>query len=146
MTEIKAFLREIRDEQREISILESKIESVQNALLPDAVKYKAAVVQESNTEDRMAKRIADLVDLKKSLSEARDELIAKQRDATTLIYQLSDSNERSVIILYYLTAPPPTWDKVAEKMHYSVQHVLRIHGNALQNLRKIAGSLKNESK
>ena len=49
-----------------------------------------------------------------------------------LIYQLEPSNERCVLVMRYISNME--WDKIAEKLCYSWQHIHRMHSAALNKL------------
>lgn len=60
------------------------------------------------------------------------QLITARRKAEQLISALTDSKQREVITRRYIIGQ--RWEDIAESMHYSRQHVTRLHGYALQNM------------
>ena len=68
-------------------------------------------------------------------------LLKNQIKARRMISSLASSEQRQVLREYYLSTPDedtglPTWDDVARIVHYSRQHVLRLHGEALKELNR----------
>ena len=51
-----------------------------------------------------------------------------------MIDSLGNSDERKVLMEYYLSPDLPTWDDVADRPSFSRQRVLQIHGNAIRKL------------
>lgn len=67
----------------------------------------------------------------------------EERTVIEAALKILKPNERAVIRLYYFDCN--TWEQTAEQLHYSYQHVHRLHGSALQKLKgktQIAGSEK----
>ena len=63
----------------------------------------------------------------------------EERTVIEAALKMLKPNERAVIRLYYFDCN--TWEKTAERLHYSYQHVHRLHASALQ---KLKGTMPNE--
>lgn len=59
---------------------------------------------------------------------------AEERTVIEAAMQILKPNERAVIRLYYFDGN--TWEKTADRLHYSYQHVHRLHASALQKLKE----------
>ncbi len=75
-------------------------------------------------------RLDNYIAMLDSLDEQIDELAAFKRLVCDTIAQVEDANSRNVLMLRYVNCL--TWAQVADRLHYDVRHVTRIHGYALQ--------------
>ena len=136
----KEFFRQVRAEQKEQRILKETISMRHMQLLPQAIRYDKDHVQVSPT-DTISESMAWIADQMVKLERLSDRLEARKAQAYEVVSALDRSEERQVMILYYLEITPEgglrTWDDVANRMGYSVQHVHRIHGEALRNINQI---------
>lgn len=128
----KSFLREIRAERREIRILADKIREKEFELLPGGIRYDLPKVQTSPVQDSMTGKVADISRYEKALRKHMRILEQRQAKAVDMIRRIPSSEQRQVMEAYYLSKDNPTWDDVADKLAYSRQHILRLHGDALQ--------------
>lgn len=134
----KEYLRNIRDEQRELQRLSNKMESILlNNALPSGIRYDKIKVQTS-PEDPM-----DIFVRVSGLQEEIDRHVKKlkrnKQRAMRLIHKMDrtpDSSKcRQVLTLYYLTLKDDkrlmSWLDVAEEMGYSEDWIKHLHGKAL---------------
>lgn len=138
MKDVKTFLREVRHEQLEILDLRGKIESLEKSLLPGGIRYDIDKVQNS-TSDKINDMLAQLGDFRTELEKDLSRLIENESAAMQMIQTLNSSEQRRVLTKYYLSNPSqdiglPTWEDVANNLHFSIQHVHRLHGEALKEL------------
>ena len=137
---VKEFFRQIRAEQKERKMLEEAISRRQMQLLPQAIRYDKEHVQTSPT-DTISEAMAQIADHMTKLEELSGRLESRRSQAYEAVSALDRSEERQVMILYYLEMTPEgglrTWENVADKMGYSVQHIHRIHGEALRSISRI---------
>ena len=147
--DIKAYLQQIRTEQTEIEIMQSKKYDIVS--IP-GMRYDTDKVQTSNSTD-LSDIALKLADFDRKYDKRLNCLIDRKKTAMELINSLGESSQRLVLIMYYLDRKkipgskytrPYTWFEVAQILNYSVDRVKHIHGYALQNLnRKKAGCTKN---
>ena len=135
---VKAFLREVRHEQSEVARLELKLEYLKKSTLPGGIRYDKDKVQTS-PDDRISDIMAEIGDIEMELEEDIHKLLKDISQAYKMIGSLTSSKHRDVMRCYYLPdvepgGELPTWDDVADRMHYSRDHVLRLHGEALNEL------------
>ena len=103
-------------------------------LLPIGIVYDKDRVQTS-PEDQMAETMAEVADLDQQI-----EILQRQRARQICrigraIDQLGDSRERAVLDAYYTGQMSMT--EIAEYMHYSRQHIYRLRGSGVENMRKM---------
>lgn len=135
---VKAFLREVRHEQSEVARLELKLEYLKKSTLPGGIRYDKDKVQTS-PDDRITDIMAEIGDIEMELEKDIATLLKDISEAYRMIGSLTSSRHRDVMRCYYLPdiepgGELPTWDDVASRMHYSRDHVLRIHGEALKEM------------
>ena len=135
---VKAFLREVRHEQSEVARLELKLEYLKKSTLPGGIRYDKDKVQTS-PDDRITDIMAEIGDIELELEKDIATLMKDISEAYRMIGSLTSSRHRDVMRCYYLPdiepgGELPTWDDVASRMHYSRDHVLRIHGEALKEM------------
>lgn len=74
---------------------------------------------------------AELDRRERCLMEEQGKIYLIYVETSSLILQMKDEKERDV--LYYRYIMGLGWDKIAEKMAFSVRHITRIHGRALDS-------------
>lgn len=52
-----------------------------------------------------------------------------------LINGLEDPRQRTILQMRYIQQPPETWEQIAEKTNYSVEHCHNLHRQALKKLK-----------
>ena len=72
---------------------------------------------------------------KVKLEKARNKALRLQDEIEDMIDLLTDSDQKSLIRLRYIHGL--SWDEVASEMNWSRSQVFRIHGWALENLRRM---------
>lgn len=78
-------------------------------------------------------RADDLIELEKRICARIRELCHIELEIMDVIEKVEDPLCREVLELYYLDGL--TWEKVAERMGYSVRNVQILHGKALREVR-----------
>lgn len=73
--------------------------------------------------------------LKQQIINQRYERIRIYREIRREIEAMENETEREVLTYRYLCGF--TWEEIAERMHYSFQHIHRIHKKALTNFRHV---------
>jgi len=142
------FFYQIRKEQTEIITLEELIEKKRYSLLPGAIRYDKDKVQ-SSPDDTLSRIMAEITVMETKAARLLEDLVNRSGKAFDLISELTDSQERQVMILYYLTCKggrPLSWDEVAGEMGYDPSHVKRIRNSAIANIETIVGQNPNNGK
>lgn len=126
-------LRKYRDLHRELRQIEEKIEVMESALyspkIPRMTGMPASPTNGSSKEDLAAKHL-ELLDYYKR---KQQELYTEQLEIETSIESLP-YRERTLLRLYYIDGL--TWEEVCVHMSYGWTQTHKIHGKALQMLRK----------
>lgn len=136
MTTVKEYLYQIRHERREMEELKDRIEELHSSLLPAGIRYDKVAVQTSPT-DAMSENIAIIADYEAQLAKTVAGLVVRSKAAQKWIARLEDSNERQVLMIYFLSFKQHTWEDVAAEMDYSVDSIYKIYRSGLEHLEAI---------
>lgn len=138
MRSAKLFLREVRNEQREVQRLGLKLEYLKKSILPGGIRYDVTKIQ-CSPDDKITDLMAEIGDVEIELEADIRKLVQDIHTARQMIRGLGSSIQRDVLTRYYLPDIDPgdelpTWKDIAISMHYSEHRILHIHGEALQQL------------
>ena len=64
-----------------------------------------------------------------------DRLISVKCETLAVIDQVEDSSLRTLLVHRYINFEH--WEQIAVDMHYSYQHICRLHGQALQKIKDV---------
>jgi hypothetical protein len=79
---------------------------------------------------RMEDAIVKMVELESDINEDVARLVALKREIVSVVNRVDNPSYQTLLSLRYLCFK--TWEQMAEKMNYSIQHLHRIHGGALE--------------
>lgn len=134
LNQIKVYNIRIRQMQEELARLESIANNTTSGISPDKV-------QSSPDKSKREKAIVKMVDLKKKLTAMIVEQEEKRIEIMKEIHRLSDS--RYIEILYLRYVKEIRVEDIADIMvkpdgsEYSIDHLNRLHGQALNAFRQI---------
>lgn len=135
ISEVKSWLNRGYKVNEEIKRLEASVMNLQARAASITPRYGGDAVAGSKDPHKFdgyleaAERYADAVkELVTRLSDTSGEIVR-------VIYQVRDNRERAVLVNRYLNFL--TWEQTAVDMSYSYVQVIRIHGRALQSVKKI---------
>lgn len=130
--EVRSALSSVRVKYREFMLAEEKADHFRESLsLSAPVISSDAPKSEHGGNSTENKYIAAMWYSQEAEKKFRLYLLARQ-EAETLINSVKFPDEKEVLTRRYILFQK--WEDIAEKMHYSRQHVTRIHGNALTHL------------
>lgn len=90
---------------------------------------RADGMPKSGGGDRMGALVARVADLQDDLAAELDRYLEVRDMITANISRVKDERYRDVLVYRYVAGLD--WGSVAKVMHYSVDHVYRLHGGAL---------------
>lgn len=79
--------------------------------------------------------LARIRELEREIDTYVDALIGLKADALLRIREMDSLSEQDVLIARYIQLM--SWHKIAAQMHYSEQHIYRLHGTALLSFGQI---------
>ena len=86
---------------------------------------------EENGLTEISEVVVDCGELSLVIPEYVEELAAHQREAERIISQINSPQFRMLLRLYYLNDSLLSWSDVADRMHYELQSIYNMHGQAL---------------
>lgn len=76
--------------------------------------------------------VGDIIELQKTAEKAKAKALKLAAEIIDTVNSVSDQKEKELLWLRYIDGRK--WEEVAEEMHYSSQHIYRLHGQALQSI------------
>lgn len=131
----KEYLSQVRKYDRLINNKLETIASLRSLVTSVTIELKSDVVQSSGTKDKMACTIDRIVDLEREIDADVDQLVNLKREIMSVIDKVE--NPVLIDILYKRYFRYEKWEEIAIEMNYSYRQVTRLHGQALQDVRKI---------
>lgn len=134
LNQIETYDIKIKRMNEEVARLESIVNNATSGINPDKA-------QTSPDKSRREKAITRMVDLKNQILDVVAEYEIKRSETIQMIYRLDDP--RYIEILYLRYVKGIRVEDIADIMHkpngseYSVEHLIRLHGHALNAFRKI---------
>lgn len=127
----KQYLNRARRIDNEINALLELVQTTRESLESITQNYDSDGSQSTKNPHKFDR----LVELESLVDEKVDELIALKTEILGTISKLKDNRQRIILTEYYLKMQ--TWEQVAVDMHYSFQHVMRMHGYALKEITRL---------
>lgn len=125
-------LRSIRSLVFEIESKKRQREELYYRVAGSGIPIKTTWVQESTPGDKMAAVMSEVADLDESIRHDIEILVRKQRKAKDELARLSRPELVAIMTDYYMNGY--TWERTAYLNGFSVQHVYRLHGEALKEI------------
>ena len=123
--------------------LEADIDNMK--LERDSIQIRAdGMPASSGISDRVANLAARIVDREVDYLSRKEELLQYRAEIREVILSVPDDRQSEVLDLRYIQGMK--WEDIADRMHFYVSHIHRIHGYALLEVQKILDSAKDESK
>ena len=99
-----------------------------------ATDYSRVTVMSSAGRGSAERLALEQAEIDGKLCDAVQRLWKAKGEAETLISSLSSTRHRDLMRRRYLLCE--SWEQVAYEMHYGYRHVLKMHGAALEELRR----------
>lgn len=133
--EAKEYLEQIRIIDKDIDSRIAEKESLIQTIVKSPT-LSDINVQESNRlhyDDKYTK----IIQLSEEIDDLIDTLAKIKKEATALIDKVGEVDKEAMIILRYRYLSSKSWEVIADKMCYGLRHVYKVHGNALNEFRKV---------
>lgn len=131
---VKQFLYSVRNEAIEIKELQMRIDQLDDSAKGlKGMTYDRVKVQ-SSPQDRMQDKIVDVVELKEQLIKKYNDLAKNRKKAQAMIDKLTDTRERQVLDLYFMTDNRMKMSAVGNLIGYSERETYLIYQLALTHL------------
>ena len=123
------FLMQIRRKEIIIRRKETQRDELRACLLPGAIRYDRDRVQSTPT-DKMADVIVRVDELDREIEQLR-------REKASLVIEISDDYERTVLTEFYIARAPMT--EVADAINYSVRRAYHFRKMGVTHLGEVLG-------
>lgn len=122
--------QEIKTLQQEQKQLEESLSSLQS------FDYQKPIVQSSGGRGSVEALAIQVADGKDRIARQIIQLISAKDAARELIARLPEGQEHDVLVQRYILLH--SWERTAVELGYSYRHVIRLHGEALRQLRAMS--------
>ena len=131
----KEYLSQALDIDRRINAKLAKITYYRSLAKRATNTYSAEKVSETPQRSRVEDCVCKIIELEKSANEDIDELVNLKAEIETVIRQVERSDYQQLLELRYICCK--TWEQIAVDINYAIVHVWRLHGSALEKVKKI---------
>lgn len=94
------------------------------------VVNEGEIVQTSGSSDRLGNMVARIVDMERELQSDIDKYIDVKGHIITQIESMPKESHYKVLFARYVEEKQ--FDDIADEMHHSLRHVMRLHASALE--------------
>jgi uncharacterized protein YdcH (DUF465 family) len=129
----KEYLRQAYKMDKRIRILQGKVDKLRSAL-----EYHSPSLEGgggSGSADRMPDTISKIMEYEQHVQQLQAEFVDKYTEIDKAIHSVENANQREVLERRYLLYQK--WEQIADEMHYSLQNVFKLHGMALQKIKRV---------
>ena len=130
--EVKEYLRDVRSHYRYAQVLTERAERYRDMAMRATSRVSAVRYSGTSRRSKVEDNVLAMVDVHRELKEKIRELLEETRRAEKLICTLSDERYHAVLQLRYLCGM--SWEEVAQRLHFSVRWVHKLHGEGLKQL------------
>jgi len=131
----KTLLLNVKFIQQDIDRLKLQIEEIESIMQsPKAIRYDKESVQAS-AENALERNVIRLEELKDKINELKIQKAEAKVKVERMIEQLQNELEKEVLLMHYVDLY--SFRFIADDMGYSIQHIYRVHGEALRNANRI---------
>lgn len=132
-TEIKAELNRVRIAERAYRLAKDKAKAYSQMLMSGkTVRYESNGSVHERDDNAVERAYCQIAEYNAETDKLLDEYNVVRRQAERFISSISDAAQREVLSRRYLMGQQ--WEEIAGSMNYSVRHITRLHGLALQNM------------
>ncbi len=132
---VKDFLNQAQHLECKINEKIEQIRSLRVLACKMTATFNDSFVSKTGNKQKLEPIVAKIVDLQKELKNDLDEYVSARREISFLIKSTINPDYQLVLELRYLCSK--SWEEIANEMHYSVQHIFRLHYKALNTLKKL---------
>ena len=131
----KAFLQQVELFDNHINNKLEELDRLKALTTKITTSLKQDVVSSSGSQDKLGDAIAKIVDLEAEINEAVDTFIERKKAVSSIIEKVNNPDQANVLSKRYLLYE--RWEQIAMEMNFTYRHTTRIHGEALQTVRRL---------
>ena len=130
--DVKEYLREVRHAHLRAETLCARAERYRELATCATGRTDALRISGTPGRSKVEQYVLELVDVHSELEREIGTLLKYTREAEKIIATLSDDRYRAVLQLRYLCGYD--WQDIADRLHFSLRWVHKLHGEALRLL------------
>ncbi len=131
----KEYLSQARTLNMRIKSKLQQIESLNELAASCNAVYSDMPRNPNRGGSKVERAVLKIIEVEESLKQDVENLVELKREIMSAVRSVSDVEQQALLEKRYLCFLP--WDEIAAEMHYSIQHVYRMHGEALSRLSEI---------
>lgn len=133
--EAKQFLKQYLVTRARIRNMESTVQELEDLLEKITAGTEGERVQTSGPKDKVGDLVARIVDYRNEIMDEWARALDQLAEIEAVIQQVDDSRMQRILHMRYVENMK--WEEIAVASGFSYRQVLRIHGEALQAVKKI---------
>lgn len=131
----REYLNQIRNLKIKMEVLKEEIDTLREMVVSTGASKQGEKVLSSKTQDKMAETICLINEKECEWNNLMREMALTRANVIISIQKLDNSDY--VKILYEHYCQYKKWEEIALDMEYSYRWILKLHGRALEEFRKI---------
>lgn len=131
----KEYLQQVYRIEEQIASKQEQICLLKALALKTTNKIKETFVSGSKSTSTTEELIIKIINLELLINEDIDRLVDIKSELVKTLKKMDDTDCRLILEYRYLNYYQ--WEEIAEKMHYTVRWVYKLHGRALEKLEKV---------
>ena len=137
----KEFLLQVKKLDTMINNMQDELVRLNGMTTKVTASWSSEAVAGSGSQDKLGDTIAKIIDLQNEINKNIDRLIDKKREVSAVIDRVQSARQIRVLYLRYFDHQ--TWESIAYNMGLSYQGVCKIHGRALESVKKVLEKAKS---
>ena len=127
----KEFLMRGINLERRVDTIKEQIEHYKSLVNDCSVTYSDSP-KSTASNYKLEECTQKIMDLQEELCEAMADLVDVTCEISRAIQKIENYDYQDLLVKRYVLGK--TWEKIAEEMNYSEQHIHRLHGEALKKI------------
>lgn len=131
----KEYLSQARTLDMRIKSKLQQIESLNELATSCTVVYSDMPRNPNHGGSKIEKAVVKIIEVEESLKRDVENLVELKKEIMTTIHSVANVELQTLLEKRYLCFL--SWEQIAVEMHYSIQHIYRIHDEALSSVTTI---------
>ena len=131
----KEYLNQVRNLESKMKMLKEEIDTLREMVVSTGAVQQQERVMSSGAQDKMAETICKINEKEDDWNNLMREFALARAEVIISIQKLNNTDYEQ--ILYKRYCQSKKWEEIAMEMNYSYRWILKVHGRALEEFRKI---------
>ena len=132
---VKEYLSQARTLDMRIKSKLQQIESLNELATSCTVVYSDMPRNPNHGGSKIEKAVVKIIEVEESLKRDVENLVELKKEIMTTIHSVANLELQTLLEKRYLCFL--SWEQIAVEMHYSIQHIYRMHDEALSSVTTI---------